>query len=589
LSEAPTHGTTRSLPRALSVAILVAVGCALYLPNFAGRQLQGEEGRRAIPAREMLESGDYVLPTIWGRPYLNKPPAYFWCVAGFATLTGSVDEASTRLPSVVATLLSALLVYGFGRGAFGERAGLLAGLSFLVTLAILGKGTLGEIEAVFVLASFGCTVLLWHAHRGSLAARLGAAPLVAAALLLKGPAAFVFVAGAALGIAASGAGWRALVAPRLWLPVALGTGLAGIWVWMLFQQPGADPALTVWREQLARADHTTLARYLEDRGRYLGFLGGFLPSSLLIPLALGTPSWRGLWRHPVARFAAVALAAELLFFLFAVGSRPRYAAPAIPMACLLAGAWLDAALASGDRVALRRLRACCGAALAAGALAALVGLAIPLHRIGGIEHLHLPGVLLLAALLSVSLAGLRHAGIRPPRPALLHVFLGIILVRVFAQVELLPQVTGDRPDVALARRLESEIPEGRGAWTRVEAHYNMFFYLRRPIRWLEPIDDAAPGDFVFVEPRERSRGERLPGKRTEELRRVRLERDRTVLLLRVQPANDSGAPERPPPSLQGAAAADAGAGTGNVSPRASTAPSGRTSMGGTPGIGRPVR
>jgi hypothetical protein len=65
----------------------------------------------------------------------------------------------------------------------------------------------------------------------------------------------------------------------------------------------------------------------------------------------------------------------------------------------------------------------------------------------------------------------------------------------------------------------------------------MFFYLRRPIRWLEPIDDAAPGDFVFVEPRERSRGERLPGKRTEELRRVRLERDRTVLLLRVQPAH----------------------------------------------------
>ena len=75
--------------RAATVALLLALGALLYGPWLALPPFHGEESRRALPAREMLASGDWVLPTIWGRAYLHKPPGHFWLVAGCARLTGA--------------------------------------------------------------------------------------------------------------------------------------------------------------------------------------------------------------------------------------------------------------------------------------------------------------------------------------------------------------------------------------------------------------------------------------------------------------------------------------------------------------------
>jgi len=140
---------------------ILLVGVLLYFPSFAAGELDDEEGRRAIPAREMIASGDYELPTVWQQPYLNKPPFYPWTVALASTVTGGVNEAATRLPSVVATILTALGLFAFARSRGRPRAGGLAGLLFLVSFATFEKGAVGELEASLALFVLGSIALIW--------------------------------------------------------------------------------------------------------------------------------------------------------------------------------------------------------------------------------------------------------------------------------------------------------------------------------------------------------------------------------------------------------------------------------------------
>ena len=59
-----------------------------------------DEGRYAEGAREMLASGDWLVPRLFGVPYLEKPPLFFWLTAASCGLVG-VDELGARLVSAL--------------------------------------------------------------------------------------------------------------------------------------------------------------------------------------------------------------------------------------------------------------------------------------------------------------------------------------------------------------------------------------------------------------------------------------------------------------------------------------------------------
>src|SRR5437763_3340633 len=84
-----------------------------YLPQLGVRDLRLEEGRRAQPALEMLRSGDFITPRLYGEPYLNKPPLFFWVVAVNAKVQGEINNLTTRIPSVLAVLGGWFLVLLF--------------------------------------------------------------------------------------------------------------------------------------------------------------------------------------------------------------------------------------------------------------------------------------------------------------------------------------------------------------------------------------------------------------------------------------------------------------------------------------------
>ena len=133
--------------RGLTVVAIVGLA-ALTLGAGLGRsgRLTYHEAFVAQSAREMLQSGNPLIPTLGGRPWLEKPPLAIWLVTLVGRLSGGIGEAEARLPSAVAATLVALGVATLGTRRFGSNVGLLAGLVQVTTSWTILRGRLAEAD-----------------------------------------------------------------------------------------------------------------------------------------------------------------------------------------------------------------------------------------------------------------------------------------------------------------------------------------------------------------------------------------------------------------------------------------------------------
>ncbi|HNQ87479.1 MAG TPA: glycosyltransferase family 39 protein [Verrucomicrobiota bacterium] len=92
-----------------------------------------DEGRYAEISREMLASGEWMIPTLHGFPHLQKPPVIYWLVAGAYGLWGRTEWAA-RFPCALAALGTAWLTFLMGRWAFGRRAAVAATVCLATSL-----------------------------------------------------------------------------------------------------------------------------------------------------------------------------------------------------------------------------------------------------------------------------------------------------------------------------------------------------------------------------------------------------------------------------------------------------------------------
>ena len=108
------------------------VGGLLLLP-WIGRVplLDLDEPRYADCSRNMLETGNWVYPWHNGRARTTKPPFFNWVQAPTFALLG-VSEFSARLPSVLASIGTGLLVFCFTARVRGRAVGAAALVTWLV-------------------------------------------------------------------------------------------------------------------------------------------------------------------------------------------------------------------------------------------------------------------------------------------------------------------------------------------------------------------------------------------------------------------------------------------------------------------------
>ena len=119
--------------RWLAAALLAALTCLWRLDALPISRSQ--EARVAETAREMLASGDYLLPRLNGELRFQKPPLAYWLTAGSYRLLGRVDEFAARLPAALAAGAVMLGVFAWTRRRFGTQAALGA-------LAVLGSSVI---------------------------------------------------------------------------------------------------------------------------------------------------------------------------------------------------------------------------------------------------------------------------------------------------------------------------------------------------------------------------------------------------------------------------------------------------------------
>ena len=148
--------------RTLHYLLLLGVGAVLTLPNLGVPSLWDiDEGVNAEAAREMIESGNFVVPRFNFQLRDAKPALLYWLQAGSYRLLG-VNEFAARLPSALAAILSALLVYELARLMFGSAAGLLSGIVAVSSFLVCALARFANPDAI-LLASTCLTFLVFFA------------------------------------------------------------------------------------------------------------------------------------------------------------------------------------------------------------------------------------------------------------------------------------------------------------------------------------------------------------------------------------------------------------------------------------------
>ena len=76
-----------------------------------------DETRVAEISREMLDGGNWLLPRLNGRPFIEEPPLFYWLQAGTYRLSGGPSAAAARWPSAISAALGVAVTAVFASAA----------------------------------------------------------------------------------------------------------------------------------------------------------------------------------------------------------------------------------------------------------------------------------------------------------------------------------------------------------------------------------------------------------------------------------------------------------------------------------------
>jgi 4-amino-4-deoxy-L-arabinose transferase-like glycosyltransferase len=115
----------------VSVAAIVFFGCIISPPGL----MDDVDAVHGQIARNMVQSGDWVIAHLDGVPYMEKAPLPYWLIAICYLLMG-VHDWVARIPTALAAVLLCFVTARYGAWAFGRRAGFYAGLVLATSIGL---------------------------------------------------------------------------------------------------------------------------------------------------------------------------------------------------------------------------------------------------------------------------------------------------------------------------------------------------------------------------------------------------------------------------------------------------------------------
>lgn len=315
---------------------LLLVYCALLYGLMSGAVplLDPDEPVYGETAKEMLATGDWLSPRIYGEFWYDKPPLFYW-LDGISFSLFGVSTWAARLPSAIAGALCSAYVYLASKKVIGERTALFSSIILASSLEfiVLARSAVTDMTLTLALT----IALLSFLRKDHIIAYIACG----FALLAKGPIGFGFpalIVGIWL-IASRNFTWKSITALRWYwgIPLASLVGLP----WFLYMASvhgsafidtflGYHNITRFTSPEHAGANHIWL--YI------VVLLAGFFPWFGTVPGAL-CAAWKK--RTDTARLYFFVWAL-FIFIFFSLSSTQlfSYILPMFPPLSLLAGMYL---------------------------------------------------------------------------------------------------------------------------------------------------------------------------------------------------------------------------------------------------------
>jgi 4-amino-4-deoxy-L-arabinose transferase-like glycosyltransferase len=378
--------------------ILLMAGFCAFLFFYGIGQfglIGADEPRYAQVAREMLERHDWITPVLGGRPWLEKPPLYYW-QAMLAYSAFGVSDVAARIPAAIDATLLVVAVYLFFR-RFRRGVEVDAALITASSAGVIGFAHAASMEMALA-AAFGMGILAWWAWRQS-GARIYLAlfyACMALGMLAKGPVA-PFLAAVTIVLFAVAVREFRLVLRTLWPPGLLMFCVIALPWYVAVQLRNPQ----FFREFILQHN---LARFSSDLYHHRQPFWYYLPVAALalVPwtvfvAAACADAVRVWWAKRKASssepdlemqfgwFACCWLVVPIAFFSISQSKLPGYILPAIPAGAVLLADYLRRHLAQADEEGVSKGLAVLHAVVAAAPIvpALLIAYLLTEHRLPG--------------------------------------------------------------------------------------------------------------------------------------------------------------------------------------------------------------
>jgi 4-amino-4-deoxy-L-arabinose transferase-like glycosyltransferase len=315
-----------------------------------------DEPRYAQVAREMLARHDWVTPALGGKPWLEKPPLYYWQAMLIYSIFG-VSDWSARLPSAIDATLLVVAIYLFLK-RFRPGFQLDGALMTASAAGIVGFARAASTDMPLA-AMFTIALLAWNAWYESESRVYLTAFYFFLALgtLAKGPIAPLLAAIIIVSFAIAKTDYR-LVGKTFWLPgVFLFCAVASPWYIAVQIKNPEFFRVFILQHNLARFG-TNLYHHPEPFWYYVPvLLLGLIPWTVFVAASVAEII-RALWaeRQQMLRseddlnvFLAIWLAVPVVIFSLSQSKLPGYIVPALPAGTLLLAEYVRRRVTNGER------------------------------------------------------------------------------------------------------------------------------------------------------------------------------------------------------------------------------------------------
>ena len=275
------------------------------------------ESNYSLTAKEMVLSGNWVSPQIYGRFWYDKPIMAYWMIAAGFKIFGFTEFGARFFPALTG-LLGLLLATWGGKKLYSEKVGFYSGVILLTTIEffLISKSILTD-GALFVFFN-GALLFFYLAYSGkNKNYYYGTYALAALATLTKGPIGFLLPGLIIVLFLLWERNWRELCKAKLFTGIILFLLLAAPWYVAMIHLHDDFIGSFLGTHNFLRA---TVSEHPKDNVIYYYLminLAAFFPWVGFVPGMLKNIFRKtGKWVMPQAREKFLLLWAFVIFFFY---------------------------------------------------------------------------------------------------------------------------------------------------------------------------------------------------------------------------------------------------------------------------------